>query len=41
MMEDGVDSLCIRLSLTDLEQEEIYVEPSSVDEIVSRGRTLF
>lgn len=37
-MEDNVDRLCERLLLTDLELEEIFVEPNSMDEMVNWGK---
>lgn len=32
-----MEVICERLSLTDLEQEEIHVDLSSVEEVISRG----
>lgn len=36
-MEAEVEDLCDQLSLTKLEQEEILVESSPLDEVISKG----
>lgn len=37
-MEAGVEDLCDQLRVTDLEQEELRIEPSFIGEVIARGR---
>lgn len=38
-LDEGIDNLCERLQRIDLEQEEILVEPSLVEEVLTTGKT--